>query len=131
MPVAAAKPRRHDRSRYEGKNLLRLLLALGLPAFILYLRIVFLFAADTAGSNHGPGVWLVRASYLVLLIFVIVQAFCARYVQRLLQPAKTRLLDALQYLAIFAMCVFFSITGAIACEAFGYNLFLRVAQSGR
>ena len=131
MPVAAANPPRHYRSRYEGKNLLRLLLALGVPAFILYLRIVFLFAADTAGLSHAPGVWLVRASYLVLFIFVIVQAFCARYVQKLLRPAKTRLRDALQYLAIFAMCVFFSITGAIACEAFGYNLFLRVAQSGR
>ena len=131
MPVAAAQRSKHDRSRYEGKNLLRLLLALGLPAFILYLRIVFLFAADTAGSTHGPGIWLVRASYLVLIIFVIVQAFCARYIQKLLTPVNTRLLDALQYLAIFAVCVFFSITGAIACEAFGYNVFLRVAQSGR
>ena len=131
MPVAAAQRSKHDRSRYEGKNLLRLLLALGLPAFILYLRIVFLFAADTVGLSHGSGVWLVRASYLVLFIFLIVQAFCARYVQKLLRPAGTRLVDALKYLAILAMCVFFSITGAIACEAFGYNVFLRVAQSGR
>lgn len=125
--VSEDQNRTRHSSRYEGKNLLRLLLAMGVPAVILYLRIVFAIAGARTATGSQARLWLEGGSYAVLAVFLVVQALCARYVQRLLRPASNRLRDALQYAGVFAMCVFFSVSGAIACEAFGYAVFLRAA----
>jgi hypothetical protein len=121
----------HDRTRYEGKNLFRLLLALSLPALILYGRVVIAEAASAASRNGAPSRWLARGSYAVLAIFWITQIISARYVQHLLRPARTKLRDALQYLGVFVMCLFFSFSGAIACEAFGYAVLWRFSPGRR
>ena len=118
----------HDRSAYQGRNLLRLLLAFGVPAFLLFLRIVLAIAASDWRVTAGQVAWLNRASYAILAVFFVLELFCARYVQRLLRPARTPLVNALQYLGMLALCLFFSICGAVACEAFGYAFFIRVAQ---
>jgi hypothetical protein len=109
----------HDRARYEGKNLLRLLLALTVPSLLLYLRLVLAIAASPRAM---------QASYVVLLVFLAAQAVAARRIQYLFRPTRTRMMDALQFLAVFTVCLFFSVCGAIACEAFGYAVFLRFAR---
>ena len=102
------------------------MVALGIPALLLYLRIVLAIAANRAGGDEEARVWLMRASYLSLGVFVVVQLVCARYVQRLVRPVKTRVARTLQYAGVLALCVFLSISGAIACESFGYAVFLRL-----
>lgn len=117
---------RHDLSRYQGKNLLYLLLSICLPAGLLYLRLVLGLAATDTRVTPAQSLWLNRASLCALSLFFVVQLICARYVQRLLQPRRTELGRSLQYGVVLLLCVFFSLTGAIMLEAFGFNLFLRV-----
>ena len=125
---ATAAPAPHDRTRYEGKNLLRLLLALGGPAFVLFLRIVLAIAAGRSAITASELAWLNRASLVILAAFFVLELFCARYVQGLLRPARTRFIDAVQFIGVLVLCLFFSVCGAVACEAFGYAVFLRVGQ---
>ena len=99
---------------YRGKNLLRLLLALAIPAGVLYLRVVFEYLR------------LVYYSEAVLGLFFVVQLIAARYLQRFFQPAATKLGAALQYGGAVLLGVFCSMTGAVMLEGFGYNFFLRV-----
>jgi hypothetical protein len=124
----AGIPAPHDRSRYEGKNLLKLLLALLGPAFILFLNI----ALSTAGRAPGfsaEGARLMRwCSLAILAVFFLLEVFCARYVQRLLRPAASLMRDAAQYVAVLALCLFTSYCGAVICEAFGYEVLLRISQ---
>jgi hypothetical protein len=123
---ATAAPTPHDRTRYEGKNLFRLLLALGGPAFILFLRIVLAIAMGRSAATASDVAWLNRGSYAILAAFFVVELFCARYVQGLLRPARTQLSKAVQYAGVLLLCLFISVCGAVACEAFGYAVFLRV-----
>jgi hypothetical protein len=120
------KPR-HSAERYQGKRLLYLVLAICLPAALLYLRIVCGIAATDSRIAISQTVWLARLSMAALLLFFIAQLASARYVQRLLQPRQTPVGNALQYLAVFGFCMLFSLTGAIILEAFGFNVFLRAA----
>ena len=99
---------------YQGKNLLRLLLALAIPTGLLYLRVVFEYLR------------LVYYSEAVLGRFFVVQLIAARYLQRLFQPAASKLGSVLQYGGALLMGLFCSITGAVMLEGFGYNFFLRV-----
>ena len=115
-----------DRSKYEGKNLFRLLLAIGLPALLLYLRVVFEIVGASPLVGHSQATWLHRGSYLLVGLFFALEFLCARYLQRLLRPASTRLGNTAQYAGLFVLCLLFSVTGAIVCEAFGYNFILRV-----
>lgn len=116
---------RHDLSRYQGKNLLRLLLAICLPAGILYLRLVLGLAAAGTRVTARQSLWLNRASIGAQILFFGLQLICARYVQHLLKPRQTGVGKALQYGAVLLLCVFFSLTGAVMLEAFGFNVFLR------
>ncbi len=125
---AATRPK-HDRTQYEGKNLARLLLAMGLPAALLYFRILLsTIGSYTQALTPAQISRLGFMSNLILVTFCLVQIFCARYVQRLVPPGKTALGRSLQYAAVLLMCVFFSVTGAIVLESFGYIFLLR---SGR
>jgi uncharacterized membrane protein len=124
-PVAGSRP---DLSRYQGKNLLYLLLSICLPAGLLYLRLVLGLAATNTRVTSAQALWLNRASLGALVLFFIVQLICARYVQRLLKPRQTGVGKSLQYGAVLLLCVFFSLTGAIMLEAFGFNLFLRAGR---
>jgi hypothetical protein len=63
---------------------------------------------------------------LTLVLFFLAQLICVRYIQRLLRPLQTGVGKSLQYGAVFLLCVFLSLTGAILLEAFGFNFFLRV-----
>ena len=122
----AASPR-HDLSRYQGKNLLYLLLAICVPAGLLYLRLVLGLVATARQVTPAQSIWLNRASIGVLVLFFLAQLVCARYIQRLLKLRRTAIGRVLQYGAVLLLCVFFSLTGAVMLEAFGFNVFLRVA----
>ena len=122
----SGKGRRHDQTRYQGRNLLLLLLAICIPAGILYLRLVLGLAATDTRVTSAQSTWLNRASILALVVFFAVQLICARYIQRLLKLRQTAVGKLLQYGAVLLLCIFFSLTGAIILEAFGFNFFLRV-----
>jgi hypothetical protein len=98
---------------YRGKNLLRLLLALAIPTGLLYLHVVFEYLR------------LAYYSEAVLGLFFVVQLIAARYLQRLFQPAASKLGRALQYGGAVLLGLFCSVTGAVMLEGFGYNFFLR------
>ncbi|MBV9269249.1 MAG: hypothetical protein JO061_23975 [Acidobacteriaceae bacterium] len=104
--------------------MLRLLLALGVPILVLYLSITCAVAAARAGQGIVGG--LTAAAHVLAFAFYGVQVYCAFLVQRaLFARPSTMMLTALQYALVLLVCVVISITGAIACEAFGYNVFLR------
>ncbi len=116
----------HDRSRYQGTNLLRLLIALALPPLLLYLRLVFVIAAQRPGVTPISRSWLLRLSLLLLVTFFGAQVGCAWYLQRLFYPATGKLRRVLGFVGVLLLSAFLSITGAVAFEAFGYALFVRV-----
>jgi hypothetical protein len=118
----------HDRTRYEGRNLLLLLLALFGPAFVLFLKIVCSIAASAKGITPEQVTWLNRAGYVILTTFFLLEIVCARYASGLLRPARTALGSAVQYAGVLVLCLFISYCGAVTCEAFGYVVFLRVAR---
>lgn len=119
---------KHDPTRYRGRNLFYLLLAFAIPAIVLYLRVVLAIAASRVGVTRREYVGLMNGSYGALAAFFLVQFLAARYVQRFLRPARTRLGAAVQYVGVFILCTLCSVCGAIAFEAFGYNLFVRVVE---
>ena len=119
------KVRRHDKTRYQGRNLAYLLLAICLPAALLFLRILFGVIATDRRVTPEQSASLVVVANIALVLFFAVQLLCALYVQRLAPPRRTRAGQALQYAGVLLMCVFFSLTGAVILEAFGLNLFLR------
>jgi hypothetical protein len=120
------KPR-HSVERYQGKRLLGLVVAICLPAALLYLRLVCGIAATDSRITPRQSIWLTRVSIAALLLFFVVQLACARHLQRLLQPRQTPVGNAVQYLAVFSFCILLSLTGAIILEAFGFDAFLRTA----
>ncbi len=114
----------HDRSRYEGGNLLRLLLALGIPALILSFSLTFAFAASGSRVTQNQYGALLLASRITSGVFFVVQLFCARYVQGLLKIQASKLRSALQYVGVLLFCLFISVVSAIACQSFGYRFYL-------
>ncbi len=102
------------RTHYQGKNLLRLLLALAIPTGLLYLRIVFEYIRLLYWSDAALG------------LFFVVQLIAARYLQQLFRPAASKLGSVLQYGGAVLFGLFCSVTGAVMLEGFGYNFFLRV-----
>jgi hypothetical protein len=116
------------RAKYQGKQLLSLMLAICLPAALLYIRLVLALAAGSSRATPAQSSALNRCSLAVLLVFFAVQLACARYLQRLFPAAANPVKAALQYLGVLLLCVLFSLTGAILLEAFGWNVFLRTAH---
>ena len=117
--------RQHDKTRYQGKNLAYLLLAICLPAALLFLRILFGVIATDRRVTPEQSAHLALIADIALVIFFIAQVLRAAYVQRLAPRRPTRVGRLFQYAAVLVMCVFFSLTGAVMLEAFGLNLFLR------
>ena len=113
--------------QYQGKNLLRLLLALAIPTGLLYLRVVFAVAASERNVSHAEYVRVLYCSEAALGLFFVVQLIAARYLQRFFRPAVTKLGGALQYAGAVLLGLFCSVTGAVMLEGFGYNFFLRVS----
>lgn len=126
--VSALSPK-DSAERYQGKRLFYLVLAICLPAALLYLRLVCGIAATDSRVAPEQSLWLERLSTAALLAFFIAQVACARYLQRLLEPRRTAAGNALQYLAALVFCALLSLTGAIVLEAFGFNVFLRAAAA--
>ena len=123
---AASRP--EHRAKYQGKQLLGLMLAICVPAALLYLRVVLGVTASGSRVSPGQAQALNRWATVALGLFFAAQLFCARYVQRLFPQPGGRVRGALQYAGVLVLCVLFSITGAIMLEAFGWNLFLRVPR---
>lgn len=123
---AVSSSSEHDPERYRGKNLLLLLIAIGAPAGLLYLRLIFAYTASQGQLTANQVVWLSWASNIALALFFVVQLIAARYVQRLLKPRISPLALALQYVAVLLLCGLLSLIGAVLLEGFGYYLFLRV-----
>lgn len=121
----SAEQVRH-RSQYQGKNLLRLLLALAIPTGLLYLRVIFAVAASAQPMSAPGYLRFLYCSEAALGLFFVAQLIAARYMQRLFKPATTKLGAALQYGGAVLFGLFCSVTGAVMLEGFGYNLFLRV-----
>ncbi len=125
--TVTAASRGHAAEKYQGKRLLHLVLAICLPAALLYLRLVCGLAATDTRIAPRQSLWLTRFSTAALLLFFIAQLASAHYVQRLLHPRQTAAGNTLQYLAVLAFCILLSLTGAVVLEAFGFDLFLRAA----
>ena len=116
------------RAKYQGKQLLSLMLAICLPAALLYIRLVLALAAGSSHATQAQSAALNGWSLAVLLVFFAVQLVCSRYVQRLFPIPRSRFKEGLQYVGVLLLCLLFSLTGAILLEAFGWNLFLRTAH---
>jgi hypothetical protein len=121
--------RPEHRAKYQGKQLFALMLAICLPAALLYLRVVLGVTATGTRVTPAQAQALNRWSTVALGLFFAAQLVCARYIQRLFLPQRGgRVKNALQYAGVLVLCVLFSVTGAIMLEAFGWNVFLRVAR---
>ncbi len=129
-PEAVQPPSQHRAENYRGRNLLFLLLAIGAPAAILYLRLVFGYVASESRLSSSQLDWLSWLSNIALGFFFVVQLICAWYVQRLLKPRASGPGRALQYMGVLLLCTLLSIAGAVLVEAFGYTFFLHV-RNGR
>lgn len=121
----------HHSDRYRGKNLLVLLLAVGVPAALLYFRVVLKYIESASRLTSTQLNWLSLSSDIALVLFLVVELLCARYVQRLLKPAATNIGFAVQYLGVFALCFLLSIIGAVLLEGFGYMFFLRIRTASQ
>jgi uncharacterized membrane protein len=117
-------PSTHGRSRYEGKALFQLLLALGIPSLILFFSLTAVFAASETQVTPHQFRGLILASRIFSAIFFVVQLLCARYVQKLLKVQTSKIKGVLQYLAVLVLCLFISVTASIACQSFGYRVYL-------
>ncbi len=125
-PITSTTPRRNS-GQYRGKKLAFLLLALCVPAALLYARLVLGLAATDTRVRPAQSLWLARWSVAALILFFAVQIISATYLQRLLPRPRTKLGISVQYAAVLIGCILFSLTGAITLEAFGFDLFLRAA----
>jgi hypothetical protein len=126
MPDSASGSR--GRTQYQGKRLFYLMLAICLPAALLYLRLVLGLAASDSRVDPLASARLNRWSLAALGLFFIAQLLCARYLQRLLPAKPSHFSNALQYTLALALGILFSLTGAVMLEAFGLNLFLRAPR---
>lgn len=115
------------KEQYQGKRLGYLLLALCLPAGLLYVRLVFGLAATDSRLDASQTLLFGRLSLVALVTFFVAQAVCALYVQRLFPVKRSAAAKALQYAGALVFGVLFSLAGAITLEAFGFATFLRAA----
>jgi hypothetical protein len=104
------------------------MLAICLPAALLYMRIVFGVAASETPMPPAQSAALNRWGGVMLGFFFIAQLIAAASVQRLFPRPAHRIWTALQYIGVLLLCLVFSLTGAIVLEAFGWNFFLRVSR---
>ena len=124
----ASRARDHDLTGYRGKNLALLVVALCLPAALLYLRLLFGILATSNRVTVAQADRLNALANAALVLFFIAQVISAWYQERRLRPRKTLLGRVLQYLAVFLMGILFSLMGAILLESFGFAVFLRSAK---
>ncbi len=117
--------RGHDPARYQGKNLAFVLLAVCVPAALLYLRLLLGILATSSRVTAVQAARLTLLSNVTLAIFFASQLISARYQQKMLKARATTIGKTLQYAAVLLMGLIFSVTGAIMLEAFGFAVFLR------
>jgi hypothetical protein len=113
------------RARYQGKQLLSLMLALCVPAALLYLRLVLGLAASQTTISRAQADTLNRWATVAWVAFLLSQLIAARYVQRKFLKPASRVRDGIQFIGVLLSCILFSLTGAIVLESFGWNVFLR------
>jgi hypothetical protein len=117
------------RSRYQGKNLLYLLLSFGVPILLLYFSLTAsVVARESQVGRQNPLLFDIVSRAFATLFYG--SQFCAAwYLTRIFFPSRaTKTVAAFRYIAVLLGTLFCSMCGAVACEAFGYDLFLRVTQ---
>lgn len=83
-------------------------------------------AADETG---GPSSTLRAVARVFAVLFYLAQFLAAWYLTRLFFPASgSKLASFLKFSGILVGALICSVCGAVACEAFGYALFLRVVR---
>jgi hypothetical protein len=118
--------RTDHKSRYQGKNLLYLLFSLGIPILLLYFSLTASIAQKETSTHIRILIW---TADIFGILFYISQFLAAGYLQRVFFPApRSKIVAILIYVCVFLGAFFCSVCGAVACEAFGYNLFLRVMR---
>jgi len=117
----------HDRTRYQGKNLAYLVLAICIPAGLLYLRLVLGLTATEGRIEPQQASRLNQFSAVVLYLFYGVQCICAWYIQQKTTKPGTLVKRAAVYVIVLLVCLFCSVTGAVMLESLGLNVFLRLA----
>lgn len=118
--------RQNRMTRYQGKNLVYLLMSICVPAGLLFLRLMFGVAATSSSATPLQALWLNRTANAAWVLFLIAQLAGAYYMKRMLPEKKSQLIQALQYAGVLVMGLCFSVCGAVLLEGFGYNLWLRV-----
>ncbi len=130
MQEAEIKPRNavpHGAARYQGRRLAYLLLAMCVPAALLYLRLVLGLAATDTRVTPEQAQWLEKLSLVALLLFFAAQIVSARFLQEFLMPKSAGWKNILQYAGMLIFGLLFSLAGAVTLEGFGMDVFLRVA----
>jgi hypothetical protein len=115
------------KEHYQGKNLAYLLLALCLPAGLLYLRLVFGLAASDSRLSRTQNSLFENLALAALVAFFVAQILSAFHIQRLVPHPRTAIGKAAGFVAALLVGILFSLTGAITLEAFGFASFLRFA----
>ena len=114
------------KAKYQGRQLLFLLLAMLLPAATLYLSFVLAIAAGQIRSAAPAHFGLSTVSTVTLLLYVPVQLAAARYMQRLFTPRPSAAAKWLQYFAALATGAIFSFCAAMVLVALGVNVITRL-----
>ncbi len=114
------------KTRYQGRELLFLLIAMLVPAGMLYLSFVLAIAAGKSGPNHQTYVRLSALSTIALAVFVPVQLAGARYLQRLLPSRTSAKGKVVQYIVALATGLLFSVCAAMVLVALGLNVLARM-----
>ena len=114
-----------DYSKYQGKNLFRLLMALIVQTMLLYFRIALSFVASASRVSEQGRVSLQVASTGALILFLISVPFAARILTRQFRPAATRKGSIGQYIGMLFFSAAFSIIAAVVLEGFGYAVLSR------
>lgn len=105
-----------------------MLLAFGAPVLLLYFAFIASLAALDAPAHS---IYFKAASVILSALFYFAQFLAAWYLTRTFFPSSSSKLTAiLKYMGMFVGCLFCSLCGAIACQAFGYALYLRVMRRG-
>jgi hypothetical protein len=115
----------HDKTNYQGRKLVLLLVAIGVPALFYYFRLAMAFAATRAGTGSSEFIWLMRGSTAALVLFFVTQFAAAWYLRRLFRRPKSSLAHGLQVAGIAVMCGAVSIGSAVLIESFALEMLIR------
>jgi hypothetical protein len=101
------------------------------PILLLYVSLTANFTTTTTSFGSDHRTLLIVVTRVFATLFYFTQFLAAWYLKVAFFPApSSKPIAILQYLGMFLGGLFCSLCGAVACEAFGYDLFLRVMRRG-